>query len=295
MYGKRLGKQRYRCQACLKTWTSKPRPQRVTARIWHSYVYEMRTVAQLATEHDRSDEWVRTKLAAYQPPLPRHRPRPVTVVMDVTYFGSWGVLVVIDPNAKVAAKENLVLYYGFLDGSERTLHYEVALDTLEGLGYTVLGATIDGRRGVRELLESRNIPVQYCQFHQLQTITRCLTRRPYLPANQHLRSISLDLTVTTEKQMRIELDAWYAANRTWLKEKEPFERRYAHPRTRQAYFSLRRNLPYLFTYQQALAFPLPNTTNALDGRFGLWKGMLHRHRGCSRTLKTKILRSLFAG
>lgn len=33
------------------------------------------------------------KLAQYQPALPIQRPRPVTVVLDVTYFGSWGVLV----------------------------------------------------------------------------------------------------------------------------------------------------------------------------------------------------------
>lgn len=294
MYGKRLGKQRYRCHGCLKTWTSKPRPQRLTSRIWHTYVYDMRTVAQLAANYGRSDEWVRTKLAAYQPSLPIQRPRPVTIVMDVTYFGSWGVLVVIDPNACVADGENLVLYYAFLDGTERTVHYEVALDTLESMGYTVVGAAIDGRRGVRELLESRAIPVQYCHFHQLQVITRCLTRRPYLLQNQALRSIALDLTTTTQQQLTEALDAWHAQYGSWLKQKEPYTGRYAHPRTRQAYFSLRRNLPFLFTYQQVHTRPIPNTTNSLDGRFGVWKVMLHRHRGCSRPLKTKILRSLFA-
>ncbi len=78
--------------------------------------------------------------------------------MDVTYFGSWGVLVAIDPNADAAKGENLVLYYAFLEGSERTVHYQTALDTLEEMGYAVTGATIDGRRGVRELLEHRGIP-----------------------------------------------------------------------------------------------------------------------------------------
>ena len=213
--------------------------------------------------------------------------------MDVTYFGSWGVLVVIDPNAK-ARYEKLVLYHGFLEGSERTVHYEIALDTLEELGYSVHGATIDGRRGVRELLESRGIPVQYCQFHQLQTITRYLTRRPYLPQNRELRAIALTLTTTTSEQLEAALDAWHDAYGDWLKQRDPQTGHYIHPRTRQAYFSLRRNLPYLFTYQQPTSTLLPNTTNALDGRFGVWKGMLHRHRGCSRALKIKMLRSLFA-
>ena len=255
----------------------------------------MRTIAQLARQHGRSDEWVRTKLAQHPVSLPLQHPRSVAIVMDVTYFGSWGVLVVIDPNADTLAGENLVLYYAFLEGSERTVHYETALDTLEAMGYTVTGATIDGRRGVRELLEARTIPVQYCQFHQLQTVTRCLTRRPYLPQNRALRAIALSLPATTEVRLTAELDAWHEANGDWLKQKEPGTDRYVHPRTRRAYFSLRRNLPYLFTYQSAADLSIPNTTNALDGRFGVWKGMLHRHRGCSRTLKTKLLRSLFAG
>lgn len=254
----------------------------------------MRTIAQLAVIHGRSDEWVRMRLAAYQPPRIIHTPRPVVVVMDVTYFGSWGVLVVIDPNAQTADGENRVLYHCFLEGSERTVHYEVALDTLEEMGYQVVGATIDGRRGVRELLEARGIPVQHCQFHQLQTITRCLTRRPLLSQNQQLRSLALDLTTTTHDELARKLAAWHDAHGEWLKQKEPHTGRYAHPRTRRAYFSLKRNLPYLFTHQSAAPLSIPNTTNSLDGRFGVWKVMLHRHRGCSRTLKTKILRSLFA-
>ena len=233
----------------------------------------MRTIAQLAVQYGRSEEWVRTKLRQHPVKMPVQAPRLTVIVMDVTYFGPWGVLVAIDPNARTERGENLVLYYAFLEGSERTVHYQTALDTLEEMGYTVTGATIDGRRGVRELLAHRGIPAQYCQFHQLQTITRCLTRRPYLPQNRRLRSIAL-----------------YG---DWLKQKDD-EGRFVHPRTRRAYFSLRRNLPYLFVYQRATHVSIPNTTNALDGRFGVWKSMLHRHRGCSRVLKTKILRSLFA-
>ena len=236
---------------------------------------------------------MRTKLARYQPPRPIARPRTVSIVMDVTYFGSWGVLVVIDPNADTATGDNLVLYHGFLEGSERTEHYQMALDTLESAGYCIAAATIDGRRGVRELLEARSIPVQYCQFHQLQTITRCLTRRPTLVPARELRTIALSLTTTTKAQLAADLDTWYAAHHRWLKEKDPHTGQFIHVRTRRAYFSLRRNLPYLFTHHDPPSCSIPNTTNALDGRFGVWKTMLHRHRGCSKVLKTKMLRSLF--
>lgn len=267
--------------------------QRITAAIWYQYVYEMRTIKQLATLHGRSDEWVRTKLQQHPVTMPRQRPRRVVIVMDVTYFGPWGVLVVIDPNARTERGENLVLYYAFLEGSERTVHYQTALDTLEAMGYTITGATIDGRRGVRELLARQGIPAQYCQFHQLQTITRCLTRRPYLLQNRQLRSIALSIPTTNEADLTAALDGWYAAYSDWLRQRD-HEGRFMHPRTRRAYFSLRRNLPYLFMYQRATHVSIPNTTNALDGRFGVWKSMLHRHRGCSRRLKIKILRSLFA-
>ncbi len=179
----------------------------------------MRTIAQLAALHDRSDEWVRTKLRQHPVAMPVQAPRSTVIVMDVTYFGSWGVLVAIDPNARTQKGENLVLYYAFLEGSERTVHYQTALDTLEEMGYHVTGATIDGRRGVRELLAHRGIPAQYCQFHQLQTITRCLTRRPYLPQNRRLRSIALSIPTTGEAELTEALDEWYALYGDWLKKK----------------------------------------------------------------------------
>ena len=253
-------------------------------------------MAQLTKQYAKSDEWVRTKLAAYQPRPIVHVPRPVVVILDVTYFGSWGVLVIIDPN--VVEHQNLVLYYVWLEGTERTVDYEVALDTLDGLGYKVEAATIDGRRGVREMLLRKGIAVQHCQFHQLLTITQCLTKRPKLPANQQLRAIALTLTRTTKTQLEAALDQWHATHGDWLKERDPQTKQYVHRRTRQAYFSLRRNLPYLFTFQEEGMAGKPaiaNTTNALDGRFGVWKTILNRHRGCTKKLKTTMLRSLFSG
>jgi hypothetical protein len=55
--------------------------------------------------------------------------------MDVTYFGDWGLLVVIDPYALLELGDNTVLYYAVVDGTERTVDYEVATDTVEAMGY----------------------------------------------------------------------------------------------------------------------------------------------------------------
>jgi hypothetical protein len=100
------------------------------------------------------------------------------------------------------------------------------------------------------MLLGKGIAVQHCQFHQQLTMTHCLTKRPKLIQNQELRAIALTLARTTKEQLGADLDVWYDNYGIWLKERDPITKQYIHRRTRQAYFSLRRNLPYLFTYQQ---------------------------------------------
>jgi hypothetical protein len=222
--------------------------------------------------------------------------------MDATYFNGWGMLVVIDPYANTRIGENLVLYYAVLTGTERTIDYEVATDTIESMGYSIIVATIDGRRGVRSMLEARGIPVQYCQFHQLMTITQCLTKKPRLIQNIELRQVALTLSKADELGFEEALAEWYKRHGKWLKERDPITRRYAHERTRRAYFSLVRNLPNLFTYQHdylqeyvvKTGKEVANTTSPLDGRFGTWKDKLIRHRGCSKQRTITVLCSFFS-
>lgn len=300
--GVRSGKQRYSCNNCQTGWTSLSRPERLHAQLWHDYAFERRTVAQLCRIYGKGRSFVKAALEAYQPPIERDKPRPVTVVMDATYFGSWGVLVVIDPYADREKGENTALYWTTIDGTEHTIDYDAATDTLESMGYHIQAAVIDGRRGVRQMLQRKAIPVQQCQFHQLQTVTQCLTRRPKLIQNQQLRAIALTLSQTTKQTFESGLAAWYETHGKWLKERyaDPLtgRTRYQHDRTRRAYFSLQRNLPYLFTCKDksltAKGVRVPNTTNALDGRFGVWKSKLKVHRGCSRSRKFKILCSLLS-
>lgn len=235
---------------------------------------------------------MRDQLKQYQPPPLRHQPRPLVVILDATYFGrSWGVLVAMD------AHDSSVVYYAWLHGTERVADYETAVDTLESLGYTVQAAVIDGRQGVREMLLGKGILVQHYQFHQLQTVTQCLTRRPKLPQNQELRRIALTLTRTNQATIYAHLMLWHERHEEWLKERyrdEAGRLRYRHARTRRAYYSLLHKLDYLFTYQLCPGAIL-NTTNRLDGQFGVWKQALKRHRGCSKALKTTMLRSFFSG
>ena len=54
----------------------------------------------------------------------------------------------------------------------------------------------------------KDIPVQVCHFHQLQTITRYLTRRPKTDAGKELRTLALTFTKTDEETFSRALTAW---------------------------------------------------------------------------------------
>jgi hypothetical protein len=301
--GIRGGKQRYLCQTCNLSWISKDRPGKQRSKLWNQYAFDGRSVGSLAKEYKKSPGWVRAQLDVYVPSRIVQKPRTVAVIMDVTYFGDWGLLVVIDPYANAATGENTVLYYAAVQGTERTVDYEVATDTIESMGYSIIAVTIDGRRGVRNMLEAHGIPVQLCQFHQLMTITQCLTKKPRLPQNIELRAIALTLARTDELTFEDALAGWYENYGTWLKQKDPITKRWAHERTRRAYFSLVRNLPHLFTYQAdyiqeyttKTGKKVANTTSPLDGRFGVWKDKLTPHRGATKRLTFTMLRSFFSG
>lgn len=296
--GARNGRQRYYCHDCRRSWTAEARPKRMVDCLWRKYAFEGRTVGSLATEYRKSVGCIRTQLDAYTPPPIIQKPRTVALIMDVTYFDGWGMLVVIDPYANARADENTVLYYAVLEGTERTHDYRVATDTVESMGYSILAVTIDGRRGVRTMLEERGIPVQHCQFHQLMSMTRCLTKKPRLAQNIELRAIALTLARTDELTFADALAGWHKQYGTWLKQRDPVTKRFAHERTRRAYFSLVRNREHLFTYQhdyiQESGIKVANTTSPLDGRFGVWKDKLIPHRGCSKQRTITILCSFFS-
>lgn len=292
------GRQRYLCRGCQTSWQSVGRPQRFIDRVWREYAFERRTIVQLMKQYGKSRRYIQACLAAYEAGDLPIRPRPVTIIMDVTYFSTWGVLVALDPSAATGRDEFPVVYYQFLTSTEKTADYEACVDELRNQGFTIQAAVIDGRRGVREMLERKAIPVQQCQFHQLQTITQCLTRNPKLTPNKELRAVAQTLIKTTKAEFQASLDAWYETYGDWLKERDETSKHFIHRRSRRAYFSLRRNLPYLFTCKdEELArqgIKVPNTTNALDGRFGVWKTMLKAHRGCTKERTITILRSFFS-
>ncbi len=301
-HGKTHGRQRYECQDCYTTWSNLSRQEMSIRKLWREYAMQGASIATLAERRHKSPATIRRVIAGYCVENWLSRPRPVTVILDVTYFKGFGVLVAYDPYAKQTKGYDRVLYYAVLDGTERTRDYDIATDTIESMGFKIQAAVIDGRRGVRQMLERKGIPVQHCQFHQLLTITQCLTKRPIILQNKELRCIALMLTRATKDEFTAALDEWYADHGDWLKERtyDPTtgRKRYQHERTRRAYFSLQRNLNYLFTWQDEdlrnQGIRIPNTTNSLDGQFGVWKRRINKHPGASKQRIITMLRSFFS-
>ena len=136
-----------------------------------------------------------------------------------------------------------------------------------------------------------------CQFHQIQIITRYLTRRPKTEAGKSLRNIALLLTQTDKESFIYWFSEWHDQYKDFLNEFtiNPITKRkqFCHKRLRSACRSLANNMPYLWTwYDHFHEIKIPNTTNCLDGTFSHVKNKANVHRGVTKTRRIKILSCL---
>lgn len=211
-------------------------------------------------------------------------------IADVIFFGrEYGVLVF----RSFDLKQNL---YWTEVKSETASIYQEAKQILEELGFTFDAVVIDGRPGVRAVFNG--IPIQICQFHQIKTVNKYLTRRPKLQAAIELRTIALALTEVNEEYFTILLNQWHEKWKEFLRERtvnpETNKWFYTHKRIRSAYRSLKNNLPYLFTYQKYPHLNIPNTTNSLDGSFSYLRTLLNIHRGLKQERRWKLIQEILA-
>lgn len=216
-------------------------------------------------------------------------PRPIVAVMDCVFFGrTRGYMVVRDPHLKGN------VYWSEIS-RESLAEYECATDTLELLGFEIRAVVVDGKRGLKRRYAA--LPVQLCHFHQAAAIRRYLTMRPRLQAGKELNKVAKKLGKCCEKCFDRDLALWHAEWREFLAEKtinpETGKDHYKHRRLRSAYFSLKRNLPYLYTYKRYPELDIPNTTNGLESSFSYLKELVRVHRGIKDDLKRKIIDSIF--
>ena len=207
------------------------------------------------------------------------------VIMDTTYFGrGFGVMVFKN------SLDGVILYKQYVRYETNAL-YLAGISEISRRGIDIQGIVCDGRRGLFRLFD--DIPVQMCQFHQIQIVLRYLTRKPKTQAAIELKKLTQKLTKQTKSEFINTLNEWHLQWYDFLNErsKSPSTGKtyYTHKRLRSAYLSLKRNLPYLFTCQEYKERVIPNTTNALDGQFSDLKNKLRNHNGLSKTRKMKFI------
>jgi hypothetical protein len=286
--GIRRGRQRYRCKACGYRFQGKNRPERLQKKIWESYVHQKQTYSEIAAKFKKSTAWVRNKIDGYDPPALFPAPQKTPLIIDGFYFEKHkGVLVFRSPTLK----KNL----GWWEIEKETVEdYELGIAELRLAGFEITGVTVDGKPGAIQKLEKMGLPVQMCHFHQIAIVTRYTTRHPRFPAAIELKELVQLLPGTDRESFEYRLNEWHEKWKDFLNEKtfdfRTEQYRFTHDRLRKAYRSLKRHMPYLFTYLSHK--DLPNTTNSLDGFFAHLRDKLNIHRGLKWHRRMKVLNEL---
>jgi len=211
------------------------------------------------------------------------------VVMDTTYFGrGFGVMVFKN------SLDGVVLYKQYVRYETNAL-YLSGISEIARRGISIQGIVCDGRQGLFGLFG--NIPVQMCQFHQIQIVQRYLTRKPKNQAAIELKKLTLKMTKIHKIDFINSLEQWNLRWSDYLNERSRSpstgKTYYTHKRLRSAYLSLKRHLPYLFVFEEYKELMIPNTTNAIDGQFADLKNKLRNHNGLSKERKIRFIDGFF--
>ncbi|MBK7098020.1 MAG: hypothetical protein IPH58_06280 [Sphingobacteriales bacterium] len=252
------------------------------------YLSGKQTYDQLAEKYNCSNKTIQRKIDQSSAQQNRAFPSRVNVLMDSTYFGkSFGVMVFKDSITGVILLKKYVK-------QETNLLYLEGMQEIAKRGIKVQSIICDGRRGLFSLFT--NVPMQYCEFHQVKTIRTYLTKKPEMQASKELWELALLLRKADKESFVGSLDEWHPKWEWFLSERkidEAGKKRYVHKKLRSAYRSLKTNLPWLFTWYDNLELNIPNTTNAIDGHFSDLKNKLSNHNGLSIDRKKKLIDEFF--
>lgn len=257
--------------------------------LWHLYSSGKQTYVQLAERFCCSTKTIQRQLDTVQLIQRKSFSCIAVVIMDTTYFGrGWGVMVFKN------SLDGVVLYKQYVRYETNAL-YLAGISEISRRGIDIQGIVCDGRQGLFGLFG--DIPIQMCQFHQIQIVVRYLTRKPKTQAALELKKLTLKLTKQAKEEFINSLNDWYLRWIDYFNERSTSpstgKTYYTHKRLRSAYLSLKRHLPYLFVFENYPDLNIPNTTNSLDGQFADLKNKLRNHNGLSKVRKMKLIDGFF--
>jgi hypothetical protein len=241
----------------------------------------------LSVRYHKSARTLHRGFEDYIPTCPRHviPAHAVALSFDATFFGrGYGLLVYR------AARRNI---YWQEIASETMAAIEQGLLHLAAEGWRFSSFTIDGRRGVVQLLERLfpGTPIQLCLYHQKAIVRRYTTTRPKTECGKAIRTLMAEMMTLDETDFLACLHAIKRTCRDFLKERNE-NNQFRHRSLRAALRSLTSNSPYLYTWKRYPNPAIPNTTNSCDGSFAHWKSKIKLHRGLKQHRRAKMIRYL---
>lgn len=254
-------------------------------QLWKLYTEGKQTYTQLSVIASCSVRTIQRRISKVIINNNYPKARSVIVLTDTTYWGrGFGVMLFKD----AITGENLFKKYVEY---ETIILYKEGFVSLLELGFEIKAIVCDGKKGLLQMFPC--IPTQMCQFHQIQIIKRYLTKKPKMQASKELWEFTKMLTKTDKESFEGGLNDWYAKWKDFINERSPKtiakKSSYKRKRLRSAYNSLKRNLPYLFTFYDNYELKIPNTTNAIDGHFADLKNKLRNHNGLSLKSKKRFI------
>lgn len=286
-YGHKRGKQRYRCCLCGHQFCYQIKHPKWIKQAYQDYVYGKQTLKELSFKYCKSIPTLRKYFDGLMFPVnPMNSGnKKITLIFDATFFGRTDGLLVFRAQQKNLFWKSI--------RSETIKIIAECFDYLDQQGARFNSFTIDGRKGVIQLLKTRypDVPIQLCQFHQAQIIRRYTTNNPKLACAIELKGLMRFLTEVDEPVFKSLFETLYELHVGFLKERNE-QGQFKHRRLRSAFRSLKTNLPYLFTYKKFPELNIPNTTNSCDGSFAHWKQKVKIHRGLKKHRRNKMINFL---
>jgi hypothetical protein len=212
--------------------------------------------------------------------------KEISLVFDASHFKREFCLFLFRSESKN-------IHYDFKD-SEKIIYYEDCLKEISRK-YKLSSFTIDGKRGVIQLLERMfpDAPIQLCQFHLIKNVLKYTTRKPKTECGKELRKLILELKASLEESFTNKYFKLKEKYKNFLKERNE-SGKFVHGRLRSAFNSIKTQLPYLFTYEKLPALKIEKTTNSCDGYFSHLKSKVNIHRGISTRRKIQMIIKLLS-
>jgi hypothetical protein len=291
-WGKRLGRQRFKCKNCGIFFTRNDPGQRLENRFtWFGkWILERQTFKTLSRDSGLSIDTLQRTFYTYldeSPDVKILKRERVHLRIDATYFKRFCALCYQDH------EDGYTQLVRFSDGE----HFEEIREDLTNLirlGVHIESITTDGHKSILKAIK-KSLPdaiVQRCLVHIQRMCLLWLTRFPKHLAGIELRQLVLQIMAIKTENDRLywtrQFSMWHERHKVYLLEKTFNQSTgrywYTHKLLRRSYLTIKRALPNMFHY---LTNPkIPATTNGIEGFFSHLKNHLDLHRGL--TLKHRV-------